>query len=114
MPVQARFKLSGHAMFIDRGKGTATVDADRIALAFDDGRKVQLRFADMTLGRLNGINGLWEFKLKDGQKPIIQTTGSWFSVGPREQGRALNSAILDGLKRFKVPGTAEAKAKMFR
>lgn len=110
MALQARFKLAGHLLFINRGKGTATVDGERLMLAFDDGRRMTLRFADMTLARLNKLNGLWEFRLKDGQKPIVQTTGSLFSVGPREQGRALNEAILAGVERAKAAGAAGARA----
>src|SRR5688572_13708091 len=94
MPVQARFKLTGHIMFVNRGKGTAVADVDRLTLRFDDGRLVEMRFADLALGRLNPMNGLWELKPKDGKKTIIQTTGSLFSVGPRHEGQALNDAIL--------------------
>ena len=105
MTVQARFKLTGHLMFINRGKGTAQVDGDRLTLRFDDGRTLQMRFAELTLGRLNPLNGLWELKPKDGKKTIIQTTGSLFSVGPRKEGQALNEAILAGLAQAKVPGS---------
>lgn len=109
MPVQARFKLTRHVMFANRGKGTANVESERLQLRFDDGKTLEFPFASLALARMNPLNGLWELKPRDGEKTIIQTTGLLFSIGPRPEGRALNQAIRAGFERAQMQTRSVAK-----
>lgn len=101
----ARFKQTGaFGILSSKGKGDATADAARLVLAYDDGRRHAIVFAQLKAADFNSSNGLWTFKGKDGSKINVQTTGALFSVGDRAEGRALNEAIAKALDRHKLTG----------
>ena len=102
MAVEARFKRSRALVFLSGPKGTARLDGDSVALAYDDGQSGRVRFADLKKAGFNSNNGLWTFYPKAGKKLHIQTTGAFLSVGDRAAGQGFNEALADALARHGV------------
>lgn len=91
--MEARFKKSGWTVFSRGPKGTARVADDGVLLAYDDGTSARVRFGDLRKVGFNPRNGLWTFHPKEGRKLHIQTTGTFFSIGDRAEGRRFNEAL---------------------
>jgi hypothetical protein len=89
-------------------KGHVDFDGDVIRVVGEDPAKAM----DIDAGQVkscsfNSNNGLWAFRMKDGKKVYLQTSGSILSADRTDAGRAANESIREllakhGVRRFAV------------
>jgi hypothetical protein len=80
-------------------KGVLTVDGDVLRVAGEDPSNVLgIDCAQVKRCSFNSNNGLWVFRMKDGRKVYLQTSGLILSADRSPAGRETNAAI-NGLLR---------------
>ena len=87
-------------------KGSLTVDGDVLRVTGEDPSKsLDIDCTQIKRYSFNGRNGLWAFRMKDGRKLYLQTSGFILSADRSPAGREANAEISQllrkrGVRRF--------------
>lgn len=88
-------------------KGRVHVDGDVIRVVGDDPAKtLEIDAREVRRCSFNSSNGLWAFRMKNGTKLYLQTSGTILSADRTDAGRAANESISALLAKHGVPGFA--------
>jgi len=70
----------------------------------DTTNRVEIDCAQVKRCSFNSNNGLWAFRMKDGKKLYLQTSGLFLSADRSEAGRAATESIAELLAKHGVRG----------
>ena len=70
----------------------------------DPTNRLEIHCAEVKRCSFNSNNGLWAFRMKDGKKIYLQTSGLLLSADRSEAGRAATESIAGLLAKHEVPG----------
>ena len=88
-------------------KGTLDVDEDVLRVVGQDpSKRLDIDCAQIKRCSFNSNNGLWAFRMKDGRKVYLQTSGLILSADRSPAGRETNRAICELLDKHQVKGFA--------
>lgn len=86
-------------------KGTLDVDGDVLRVVGEDAsNRLDIDGAQIKRCSFNSNNGLWAFRMKDGKKVYLQTSGLILSADRSPAGRETNAAIKGLLRKHRVKG----------
>ena len=92
MPSRVRVPSTGLAL--GGWKGTLDVDGDVLRVVGEDpSHRLDIDCAQIKRYSFNGRNGLWAFRMKDGRKVYLQTSGLFLSADRSPAGSETNAAI---------------------
>lgn len=75
-------------------KGLMEIDEDVLRVVGDDvANQLEIDCSQIKRCSFNSNNGLWAFRMKDGKKIYLQTSGAILSADRSNQGRAATEAI---------------------
>jgi len=81
------------------------LDGDVLRVVGDDpANRLDIDCAQVKRCSFNSNNGLWAFRLKDGKKVYLQTSGLLLSADRSSAGRAANGSIAELLAKHGVRG----------
>lgn len=84
-------------------RGSLSIEGDLVRIEAPDGTKeLSLDLGQVKRASLNSNNGLWSFRLKDGQRVRFQSAGTLMSADRTGAGRQTNDAIKECLARHGV------------
>ena len=88
-------------------KGRVDFEGDVIRVVGDDPTKaLDIDSGQVKSCSFNSNNGLWAFRMKDGKKAYLQTSGAILSADRTDAGRAANESIRGLLAKHGVRGFA--------
>jgi hypothetical protein len=81
------------------------IDGDVLRVVGDDAtRRIEIDCSKVKRCSFNSNNGLWAFRMQDGTKLYLQTSGAILSADRSEAGRAATDAIAALLTKHGVRG----------
>lgn len=86
-------------------RGELAIEGDVIRVRGDEpSNQLEIDLAQVKRCSFNSKNGLWAFRLKDGRKAYVQTSGLLLSADRSPAGRDTNNAIRALLKKHRIRG----------
>jgi len=103
--MSSKVRVPSNAIAIGGWKGHLEIDGDILRVVGDDPeRRLDLDCSQVKRCSFNSNNGLWAFRMKDGEKLYLQTSGVILSADRSEAGRAATDAIAALLGKHGVRG----------
>ena len=100
-----KVRVPRSAMALGGWKGLLEVDGDVLhVVGVDPSNRLEIDSAEVKRCSFNSNNGLWAFRIKDGTKVYLQTSGLFLSADRSAAGRAANDSINDLLAKHGVRG----------
>jgi len=101
----SKVRVPSTAIALGGWKGTLDVDGDVLRVVGEDpSNRLDIDCAQIKRCSFNRRNGLWAFRMKDGKKVYLQTSGMILSADRSPAGRETNAAIDELLSKHRVKG----------
>jgi hypothetical protein len=101
----SKVRIPSTALALGGWKGTLDVDGDVLRVVGEDpSKRLDIDCAQIKRCSFNGNNGLWAFRMMDGKKVYLQTSGLILSADRSPAGREANTTIRKLLRKHRVKG----------
>jgi hypothetical protein len=98
-------RLSRNAIAFGGWKGLLEIDGDVLRVTGEDpSNHLEVDCSQVKRCSFNSNNGLWAFRMEDGRKLYLQTSGLILSADRSPAGRAANDSITQLLAKHAVRG----------
>ena len=103
--VSTKVRVPSNAIALGGWKGQMEIVDDVLQVVGDDpAKRLDIDCAQVKRCSFNSNNGLWAFRMKDGKKVFLQTSGVLLSADRSAEGRAATDAIAELLGKRNVRG----------
>jgi hypothetical protein len=101
----SKVRVTNNGMALGGWKGQMEIVGDVLRVVGDDSvNRIDIDCAQVKRCSFNSNNGLWAFRMKDGKKVYLQTSGLILSADRSEAGRAATKSIGELLGKHGVRG----------
>ena len=100
-----KVRVPKNAIAVMGWKGLMDIDGNVLRVVGDDPQnRLDIDCSQVKRCSFNSNNGLWAFRMKDGKKAYLQTSGLLLSADRSAEGRAATDAVRKLLTKHGVPG----------
>jgi hypothetical protein len=104
-PVTTKVRVPGNALALGGWRGQMEILGDVVRVVGEDRtNRLEIDCAQVKRCSFNSNNGLWAFRMKDGKKLYLQTSGLILSADRSGAGRAATESIAGLLAKHGVRG----------